>query len=116
MSRIAPARDVVGGRTEPMTGMGKDVMAQSRLARMRTRTGIVISVLLAAALIGTLWVPFYNHLTPALGGLPFFYWYQLMWVPIVAILSAVAYLLNRLTQRSRTASAQSPDRGPGEAT
>jgi hypothetical protein len=106
----------LAGAPEPMTGMGKDVMAQSRLARTRTRTWIVISVLLAAALIGTLWVPFYNHLTPALGGLPFFYWYQLMWVPIVAILAAAAYLLNRLAQRSRAASAQSPDQGPGEAT
>jgi hypothetical protein len=48
--------------------------------------------------------------------LPFFYWYQLMWVPIVAILAAAAYLLNRQAQRSRAASAPSPDRGPGEAT
>jgi hypothetical protein len=45
----------------------------------------------------------------------FFYWYQLMWVPIVAILAAVAYLLNRLAQRGGAASARSPDRGPGEA-
>ena len=74
-------------------------MAQSRPARTRIRTWIVISVLLAAALIGTLWVPFYNHLTPALGGFPFFYWYQLMWVPIVAILSAVAYLLSKVARR-----------------
>ena len=73
----------------------------------------MIAVLLAAALIGTLWVPFYNHLTPALGGLPFFYWYQLMWVPIVAILSAVAYLLNRLAQRGSTVSARSRTRDRG---
>ena len=57
-----------------------------------------------------------GRLTPSLGGLPFFYWYQLMWVPIVAILAAAAYLLNRQAQRSRAASAQAPDRGPGEAT
>jgi hypothetical protein len=47
--------------------------------------------------------------------LPFFYWYQLMWVPIVAILAAVAYLLDRLAQRGSAASARSPDRGPGQA-
>jgi hypothetical protein len=34
-----------------------------------------------------------------LWGFPFFYWYQLMWVPIVAILAAVAYLLSRRAQR-----------------
>ena len=90
-------------------------MAQHRAPRKHTGTWIVIAVLLAAAVIGTLWVPFYNHLTPVFGGFPFFYWYQLMWVPIVAILSAVAYPLNRLAQRGSTVSARSPDQGPGEA-
>ena len=27
-----------------------------------------------------LWVPSYNRLEPALGGIPFFYWYQLAWI------------------------------------
>jgi hypothetical protein len=92
-------------------------MAEPRLARTRTGTGIwiVIAVLLAASLVGTLWVPFYNHTSPALGGFPFFYWYQLMWVPIVAILSAAAYLLSRLTHRGQAAAARRPpEKGPGE--
>ena len=97
-------------------------MAQLHPARTRTGTWIVIAVLLAASLIGTLWVPFYNHLTPTLGDFPFFYWYQLIWVPIVAILSAVAYLLSRLAQRANAAAAAespessppaSPEKGPG---
>jgi len=87
----------------------------ARSPRTRTGTWIVIALLFAAALIGTLWVPFYNHLTPVLGGFPLFYWYQLMWVPIVAIVSAAAYLLSRLAQRGNAATAQSPDKGPGEA-
>jgi Protein of unknown function (DUF3311) len=96
--------------------MEEDVMAQSRTARMHVGTWIVISVLLVAALIGTLWVPFYNHTTPALWGFPFFYWYQLMWVPIVAILSGVAYLLSKAAKRGDAAGgARSPDAGPGEA-
>jgi len=71
---------------------------------------------LAASLIATLWVPFYNHLTPTLGGFPFFYWYQLLWVPIVAILSAVAYLLSKVARRdSEPAGAQAPDPGRREA-
>ncbi len=92
-------------------------MAEPRPARRRTRTGawIVIAVLLAASLVGTLWVPFYNHTSPTLGDFPFFYWYQLMWVPIVAILSAAAYLLSRLTQRGNAAAGpQPPEKGPGE--
>ena len=94
-------------------------MAQHRAPRRYVGTWIVIAVLLAAALIGTLWVPFYNHTKPALWGFPFFYWYQLMWVPIVAILSAAAYLLSRLGRRGdaaadAAAAPQSPEKGPGE--
>ena len=89
-------------------------MAQHRAPRKHTGTWIVITVLLAAAVIGTLWVPFYNHLTPVFGGFPFFYWYQLMWVPIVAILAGTAYLLSRLGQRGNGASAQPLDNGRRE--
>ena len=88
---------------------------QTRPARRHIGIWIMIAILLAASLVGTLWVPFYNHLTPAFGGFPFFYWYQLMWVPIVAILSAAAYLLSRLGRRgSAAAAAQSTEKGPGE--
>ena len=48
-------------------------MAQSRPARTHVGIWIAITVVLAASLIATLWVPFYNHLTPTLGGFPFFY-------------------------------------------
>ena len=90
-------------------------MAQPSTARRHIGVWIVITVLLAASLVGTLWVPFYNHLTPALGGFPFFYWYQLIWVPIVAILSAAAYLLSRLAQRGNAAAGpRSPEKSPGE--
>jgi hypothetical protein len=85
-------------------------MAQSRTARPRTGTWIAIAVLLAASLVGTLWVPFYNHTSPTLGGFPFFYWYQLMWVPIVAILSLAAYLLSRLGRRGGAAASPPPPR------
>jgi Protein of unknown function (DUF3311) len=105
-----------GGR--PLTHLRRleeDVMAQSRPARTHAGIWITMTVVLAASLVATLWVPFYNHLTPALRGFPFFYWYQLMWVPIVAILSAVAYLLSRAARRgSQAASARPPDAGRGE--
>ena len=87
-------------------------MAEPRPPRTRIGTWIVIAVLLGASLVGTLWVPFYNHTSPALGGFPFFYWYQLMWVPIVAILAAVAYLLSRLAHRGQAVNGQSSDSDP----
>ena len=41
--------------------------------------------------IGLLWVPLYNFRDPALFGIPFFYWYQLAWVPVSALLTWLAY-------------------------
>ena len=95
-------------------------MAQSRSEsaharpRRASRPAVwaVIAVLLAAVLIGTLWVPFYNRTTPALGGWPFFYWYQLLWVPVVALISWCAYLLSKLG-RTGTGAADPPGSGPG---
>ncbi len=68
----------------------------------------VIAVLLAAVLVGTLWVPFYNRTTPAWGGWPFFYWYQLLWVPVVALLSWCAYLLSKRARGGTGAPAATP--------
>jgi len=33
-----------------------------------------------------LWVPFYNFVEPALWGIPFFYWYQFLWVILTSAL------------------------------
>ena len=38
--------------------------------------------LLLVPLAGTLIPTIYNHEDPSLGGIPFFYWYQLLWVPL----------------------------------
>jgi len=48
-------------------------------------------LLLLVQFVLMLWVPSYNKLEPSLGGLPFFYWYQLLWVFISAILIAIVY-------------------------
>jgi hypothetical protein len=47
--------------------------------------------LLLLPYIGLLWVPFYNFGDPTLFGFPFFYWYQLAWVPASALLTWLAY-------------------------
>ena len=38
-----------------------------------------------------LWPPLYNSATPALIGLPFFYWFQLALVLVGAVLTAIVY-------------------------
>ncbi len=48
-------------------------------------------LLLLIPFVGLLWVPFYNFHDPALFGFPFFYWYQLLWVPISSLLTYLVY-------------------------
>jgi hypothetical protein len=48
-------------------------------------------ILLLLPFIGLLWLPFYNQATPELLGFPFFYWYQLLWVPVTAFLIWVVF-------------------------
>ncbi len=49
--------------------------------------------LLIIPLIATLWVPFYASAEPSFQGIPYFYWYQFLWVVITAILTAIVYFL-----------------------
>lgn len=48
-------------------------------------------LLLLLPFIGLLWVPFYNGTAPAILGFPFFYWYQLAWVPVTSLLLWLLY-------------------------
>jgi Protein of unknown function (DUF3311) len=40
-----------------------------------------------------LWVPFYNRAEPSIGGVPFFYWFQIAWILAGAVATAVAFRL-----------------------
>jgi hypothetical protein len=42
-------------------------------------------------LLAVVWPPFYNKIEPTFAGIPFFYWYQLLWVIIGAVLTAIVY-------------------------
>jgi len=47
---------------------------------------------LSCSFIAVLWPPFYNKAEPYVAGIPFFYWYQLLWVIISAVFTAIVYL------------------------
>jgi hypothetical protein len=42
--------------------------------------------------VAVLWPPFYNRAEPRWIGIPFFYWYQMLWVLVSAVTTAVVYL------------------------
>jgi uncharacterized protein DUF3311 len=48
-------------------------------------------LLLVVQFIAVLWPPFYNSVEPSWAGIPFFYWYQMLWVIIGAVLTAIVY-------------------------
>ena len=50
-------------------------------------------LLLIIPFIALLYPPFYNSPDPAFIGIPFLYWYSLLWIILTAILTAVLYFL-----------------------
>lgn len=62
-----------------------------------TSRGLLIAsgVVLVLPVIAMVWVGSYARKAPELGGFPFFFWYQLMWVVLCVGTSFVAYLLLR---------------------
>jgi hypothetical protein len=58
-------------------------------------TSAVIFVLVAASICCTLIVPIYARITPKVGDFPFFYFYMLAYMPVVAIALWIVSLLQR---------------------
>jgi len=55
-------------------------------------------LLLVVPFVGTLWVPFYDAVEPRVGGIPYFYWYQFLWIGISTALTAIVYFATREEQ------------------
>lgn len=68
-----------------------------------TPVRVVIALCLAAPFVAMLWVSSYARVEPVVGGIPFFYWYQMLWVVISTALTMVAYRLWHRDQRAREA-------------
>lgn len=70
-----------------------------------TPARVLAGLCLLLPVVAMLWVSSYTKTTPELGGMPFFYWYQLAWVPVSAIFTVTAYLLLRRDELARKAAA-----------
>ncbi|MFB7912768.1 DUF3311 domain-containing protein [Streptomyces sp. NPDC056061] len=66
-----------------------------------TPVRVVIALCLVAPFVAMLWVSSYAKVDPTFIGIPFFYWYQMLWVLISTALTATAYKLWQRDQRSR---------------
>ena len=67
-------------------------------------------LLLLIPFIAILWVPSYAGGSPQLAGIPFFYWYQFLWVFISAVLTAIVYFAAREPEASDETPAEVMDR------
>ncbi len=95
------------------SGRGAAVARKNKrlgIARYWPRFFLVIPFLLVA------WVPFYNRLEPELGGVPFFYWYQLGAIIVGAGVALTVYWLERRITRTtgRTAEELDSSGTPGD--
>ncbi|MET7477774.1 DUF3311 domain-containing protein [Streptomyces sp. NPDC005648] len=68
---------------------------------MVTPVRVIIAVCLIAPFVAMLWVGSYARTDPTLIGVPFFYWYQMLWVLISTALTMTAYKLWQRDQRAR---------------
>lgn len=78
--------------------MSKDLPSPEsppRAAVPRPRWRRTWYLLFVVQFIGVLWPPFYNRADPYWLGIPFFYWYQLLWVVIGGLCTAAVYLATR---------------------
>lgn len=64
---------------------------------------VISGILIVIGIIVPLLVPTYAHPAPALFGIPFFYWYQMLWVFGDAIILWICYGLIAREDRRRRA-------------
>jgi CBS domain containing-hemolysin-like protein len=68
----------------------------------------IVVVLLIPAVVLPLLVGVYDRTDPELWGFPFYYWFQFLLIPVVAVLTTAAYWLTR-TEDPPTTQAEKAD-------
>jgi hypothetical protein len=69
----------------------------------QTNTGLLVvaGILLAIPIVALCWVSSYAKEDPKIGGVPFFFWYQFLWVFITAALTYTAHRLVLAARKPR---------------
>jgi hypothetical protein len=83
------------GAADATTGAAPDAADAAATRRRRRTDASPWYWLLLVPIVLLAYPPLYNRQDPELGGLPFFYWYQLAVVPVGVACTAVAYLKTR---------------------
>ncbi len=59
-----------------------------------TGAWVVVAVLLGLGIVVPLLVPLYDSETPTLWGFPFYYWFQFALIPVVSVLTYIAFRIS----------------------
>jgi hypothetical protein len=62
---------------------------------------VAAGILLAIPIVALCWVSSYARETPRLGGIPFFFWYQFLWVFLCAGLTYAAHRIVLVARKPR---------------
>ena len=68
-------------------------MAGPKMKETQRKGFRLIRLLFAPPYIALLWVGSYDRAAPTVFGIPFFYWYQLLWIPLGALILLPVYLV-----------------------
>jgi len=60
---------------------------------------ILIGILLTPAVVLPLLVGFYDRTDPEVFGFPFYFWSQMMMIPMAVVLTIIAYYLAKVAER-----------------
>src|SRR6476660_8995498 len=76
----------------------------------------VIAILITASIFFSLYVPLYASATPKVGAFPFFYFYLLIYMPVVGIVLGIVLFLQHRLRRPAPGADGPGAGGPGEVT
>lgn len=82
-------------KTDEATGLAAYILFlySEKGKQMNTpRRGRAWNLLLLVPFLALFWVPFYNRIDPVFFGIPFFYWYQFLWVLLTPALTWLVYV------------------------
>jgi CBS domain containing-hemolysin-like protein len=80
--------------------------------RRRTGAWATVGVLLAVGIVVPLLVFIYDSEKPTLWGFPFYYWFQFALIPVVSVLTYIAFRISeRATAQERRAHGLGPSAG-----
>ena len=70
-------------------------MSDNRDEHKPVRPVLWARLLFVLPFVAMLWVSSYNRIEPMVAGIPFYYWYQLLWILIAAVLIGIVYRVER---------------------